>query len=130
MARVTRANGRIVISDFDWDAAMIDHPDRSTTRQIVHTISDGIRHGQVGRELYHLLIDTGLKDVTLESHGIRLTHEFLHQLLDGHLRTAAANRRLDPEMVRSWWAELAAADAGGRFLTIWTAVLGTGVVPA
>jgi ubiquinone/menaquinone biosynthesis C-methylase UbiE len=129
MARTTRAGGRVVISDFDWDAAMIDHPDRSTTRQIVHTVSDGIRHGQVGRQLYHLLIDAGLTDVEIESHGIRLTHEFLHQLLDGHLRTAEAERRLEPQTVRSWWNQLAAADTGGRFLTIWTAVLGTGAVP-
>jgi hypothetical protein len=130
MARTTRAEGRIVISDFDWDAAMIDHPDRSTTREIVHSISDSIRHGQVGRELYRLLIDAGLGDVAIESHGVRLTYEFLHQLLDGHLRNAEASRKLDPEIVRSWWKELETANTEGRFLAIWTAVLGCGVVPA
>jgi ubiquinone/menaquinone biosynthesis C-methylase UbiE len=129
MARATRAGGRIVISDFDWDAAMIDHPDRSMTRQIVRTVSDGIRHGQLGRQLYRLLIDAGLSDVVIESHGIRLTHEFLHQLLDGHLRIAEAERRLEPQTVRSWWKDLDVADTGGRFLTIWTAVLGTGAAP-
>jgi SAM-dependent methyltransferase len=128
MARTTCAGGRIVISDFDWDAAMIDHPDPSATRQIVHSVSDGIRHGQIGRELYHLLIDAGLRDVAIESHGIRFTLDFLHKLLDGHLRTAEAEGRLEPQLVRAWWEELERADATGRFLSIWTAVLGTGTV--
>jgi ubiquinone/menaquinone biosynthesis C-methylase UbiE len=130
LARITRPGGRIGISDFDWDAAMIDHPDRSTTRLIVHSVSDGIRHGQIGRQLNHLLLDAGLTGVTIESYGIRLTHKFLHQLLDGHLRTAEAEQRLERQIVQSWWKELAAADASGRFLTIWTAVLATGTVPA
>ena len=51
MGRVTRPGGRIVLFDFDWDAALIDHPDKTATRQIIQTVSDGIRHGQIGRQL-------------------------------------------------------------------------------
>ncbi len=70
---MTRRGGRIVISDFDWDAEIYDHPDREDTRSIVQAISDGIKHGQIGRALPRLLLDAGLTDLTVESHGIRLT---------------------------------------------------------
>jgi SAM-dependent methyltransferase len=128
MARVTRPGGRIAISDFDWDAAMIDHPDPAATRRIVRTVSDGIHHGRIGRELHGRLLDAGLTDVGAESHGVRLPHDFLHRLLDGQLDAAQADGRLAPEEVAAWWEGLDRAQARGRHLAIWTAVLAAGSV--
>jgi SAM-dependent methyltransferase len=66
MVRVTRPGGRIVISDFDWDVMMIDHPDRAVTRTIVHAVCDGIRNGRIGSQLPRLMSDANLVDVTFQ----------------------------------------------------------------
>lgn len=128
LERVTRRGGRIVISDFDWDAEIYDHPDREDTRSNVQAVSDGIKHGQIGRALPRLLLDAGLTDLTVESHAIRLTYDFIHQLLDGHLEAAEASGKLPVGMVERWWKPLAEAEASGRFLAMKTAVFAAGTV--
>ena len=130
MARVTRPGGRIVLSDFDWDAALIDHPDKHATRTIIQTVSDGIRHGQIGRQLGRLLHESGLTDITVESRGIQLPYDFLHKLLDGHLRSAQDQHKLDAGLVEEWWRSLERANDRHQFLAIWTAVLAAGTIPS
>ena len=58
LVRVTRPGGALVVLDFDWDTLVIDHPDRELTRQIGRSTSDGIQHGQIGRQLPRLFRGT------------------------------------------------------------------------
>jgi SAM-dependent methyltransferase len=128
MARVTRPGGRIVLSDFDWDAALVDHPDKHATRLTIQTVSDGIRHGRIGRQLARLLHESGLTDIGVESHGIQLPYDFLRKLLDGHLSAARDQHKLSTERLKAWWQPLSNANDEGRFLAIWTAVLAAGTI--
>jgi hypothetical protein len=55
MVRVTRAGRQVVIFDVHWDAMVIDHPDRSRTREVVHTACNAARHGWIGCQLPRLM---------------------------------------------------------------------------
>jgi len=130
MVRVTRPRGRVVISDFHWDGLAFDHPDRDTTRRIVHAVCDGIRHGLIGSKLPRLMQDAGLVDVQIEGHAIRFTRPFLHRLLDGHLARAHDEGRLTEVELADWWRPLDHAATTGRLMASHLAFIATGTVPA
>lgn len=66
MVRVTRPGGRVVVFDVHWDAVVIDHPDRSLTREIVHVACDAVRHGWIGGQLPRFMDNAGLTDIQVE----------------------------------------------------------------
>lgn len=116
MARVTRGGGRVVISDFHWDALVIDHPDRQLTRTIVHIACDAIRHGWIGSQLPRLMADAGLVAVRLEGYALRVLPQVMHHVLHGPLTQAQQQGHLDQADVAEWWRPLDGAEARGQFL--------------
>jgi ubiquinone/menaquinone biosynthesis C-methylase UbiE len=116
MARVTRVGGRVVVSDFHWDALVIDHPDRILTRTIVHTACDTIRHGWIGSQLPRLMAHAGLIDIQVEGHALRVAHPVLHHVLHGPLTYAQQQGHLDQTDIAEWWRPLDEAEARGQFL--------------
>jgi ubiquinone/menaquinone biosynthesis C-methylase UbiE len=130
MARVSRAGGRVVVSDFHWDALVIDHPDRTRTREIVHTACDGIRHGWIGSQLPRLAAEAGLIDVQVEGYAMRFTHQVLREVLNGPLAQAQQQGHLDETDIAQWWRPLDEAETRGLFLTTILAFIVTGTVPA
>lgn len=129
MVRLTRPGGRIVISDFDWDALVIDHPNRAATRTIVHAVCDGIRNGQIGSQLPRLMSDAGLVEVVLQGRAIQFTHSFFHQLLAGHLDRAQEEGRLQGIQLAEWWPPLDEAESRGQFTTALVGFIASGEVP-
>jgi hypothetical protein len=95
MVRVTRARGRVVVSDLHWDALATDHPDRTRTRMIVHTAFGDIRHGWIGRQLPRLMTDAGLIDIQVEGHALRVISQVLRQVLNSPLTRAQQQGHLD-----------------------------------
>jgi ubiquinone/menaquinone biosynthesis C-methylase UbiE len=130
MARVTRAGGHVVVSDFHWDALVIDHPDRKLTRTIVHTACDMIRHGWIGSQLPRLMADAGLIDVQLEGHALRVTHQIMRHVLKGPLTQAQQQDHLDQVEIAEWWRPLEEAEARGQFLATMLTFIVTGTVAA
>jgi ubiquinone/menaquinone biosynthesis C-methylase UbiE len=65
MIRVARSGTRIVVFDFDWDAVVINSPDRSLTRKIVRMMSDSVRQGWIGRRLPALFRESGLREIAI-----------------------------------------------------------------
>jgi SAM-dependent methyltransferase len=130
MVRVTRAGGRVVISDVHWDALVIDHPDRTRTREIVHTACDGIRHGWIGGQLPRLVADAGLDDVQVEGYALRFTCGLLRQALNGPLAHAQQQGRLNEIDIAQWWRPLDEAEARGQFLATILTFIVAGTVPA
>jgi SAM-dependent methyltransferase len=129
MVRVTRPGGRIAILDLDWDALVIDHPDRAGTRTIVHAVCDGIRNGRIGSQLPRLMSHAGLVEVVLQGRAVRFTHSFLHRLLDGHLSRAQEEGRLDGVELTEWWPALDEAESRGQFMAALVAFIASGAVP-
>jgi ubiquinone/menaquinone biosynthesis C-methylase UbiE len=128
MARVTRAGGRVVVSDFHWDALVIDHPDRRLTRTIVHTACDMIRHGWIGSQLPRLMADAGLIDIQVEGHALRVAHQVMRYVLNGPLTNAQQQGHLDETDVTQWWRPLDEAEARGQFLATMLTFIVSGTV--
>jgi ubiquinone/menaquinone biosynthesis C-methylase UbiE len=129
MVRVTRRGGRVAAFDFDWDTQIIDSPNKETTRAIVRSFSDGIRHGWIGRQLPRLFREHGLTDVAVVPYQVFVHLEFLELLLGGHLVTAQENGLVRPEEVERWWTDLRAAAGRGDFLATFTAFVVAGTKP-
>jgi SAM-dependent methyltransferase len=115
MVRVVRPGGRIVVFDFDWDTVFVDSPYKETTRKIVQTFSDGIKHGWIGRSLPRLFHAAGLTEVACVPHAVRIYCAFAHRLLDGHLTKAQATGILSSDELTCWWAHLEKAEDVGQF---------------
>lgn len=126
MTRVTRAGGHVVVSDFHWDALVIDHPDRALTRTIVHTACDTIRHGWIGSQLPRLMADAGLIDIQIEGHALRVTHQVMRHVLNGPLTQAQQQGHLDQTDIAQWWQPLDDAEARGQFLATMLTFIVTG----
>jgi ubiquinone/menaquinone biosynthesis C-methylase UbiE len=129
MLRVTRRGGRVAAFDFDWDTLIVDSPHKDTTRAIVRSFSDGIRHGWIGRQLLRLFREHGLTDVSVVAHQVFAHLEFFELLLGGHLVRAQDQGLVSPEGVERWWTDLRAAADKDNFLATVTALIVAGTAP-
>jgi SAM-dependent methyltransferase len=129
LVRVTRPGGRLVVFDFDWDTLVVDHPHRALTRTLVRSVSDGIRHGWIGRQLLRLCQEAGVVAPLVEPHTVRFTVPFLHWLLDGHLGRAQAAGEFTRSALDRWWQRLHEAEQHGRFFAAMTGAIVTGSAP-
>lgn len=130
MVRVTRPGGRVVLSDFHWDALVIDHPDRARTREIVHIVCDAIRHGWIGGQLPRLMADAGLIDVQVEGYTLQPTYPVFRRTFNGTLAQAQQQGQLDEADVTHWWRQLDEAEARNQFMVAMLTFIVTGTVPA
>jgi SAM-dependent methyltransferase len=128
MARVTRAGGRVVVADFHWDALVIDHPDRTLTRTIVHTACDTIGHGWIGSQLPRLMADADLVDVQVDGYALRAPYQVMRQILNGPLTSAEQQGDLDQADITQWWLPLDEAETRGQFLATMLTFIVTGTV--
>jgi hypothetical protein len=104
-----------VVFDFDWDTVFVDSPYKVITRKIVHTFSDGIKHGWIGRSLPRLFHTSGLTAVTCIPHTVCIYYAFAHRLFDGHLAKAQETGILSADELARWWDHLEKAEAAGQF---------------
>jgi len=130
LARVLRPGGRAVVFDFDWDALVVDGAAPELTRRIVHSYSDGVRHGRVGRALARLLRDAGLGDVSVLPYAVEIPYDFFGWLVSGHLDAALAAGRFMPKERIGWWDELDAVHELGRFFAAIVGFVVAGTKPA
>jgi len=63
LIRVTKAGGQVVISAPDHDTFIVNAPDRSLTRKLLHFICDGTYSGWIGRQLPSFCMEAGLQEV-------------------------------------------------------------------
>lgn len=129
MVRVAQPGGRIGVFDFDWDTTIVDGPDKETTRTIVRTFSDAIRHGWIGRQLPRLFQEQGLVGVTFEAIPVFVPYAFAELLLGGHTTRLQADGVLTPEQARAWWEQLQSANERDVFLLGFTGFIVVGTKP-
>lgn len=73
MARVTRARGRLVAAEPDWETLVIDATDQALTRRVRDVLCDTTPHGWMGRRLRGLFLAEGLEDVVVTAASVILT---------------------------------------------------------
>jgi hypothetical protein len=120
MVRVTRWGGRLVLFEPDWETLVIDVPDRTVTRAILTLRCDKYRQGWVGRQLYRLLIDAGLRDVAVTGMSFVLTdYALAEQILEIRkaVENAVAAGVMERDAAWEWIAQLDASSATGRFFS-------------
>lgn len=130
LVRVTRPGGCLAVFDFDLDTVVIDNPYRDTTRAVVRSFSDSIRHGWIGRQLPRLFQEQGLTAIQVAPRTIRIGYEFAQLLLGGHLTRAQQEGVLAPAALERWWRQLEAAEQAGTFYMAFTAFIVSGTRPS
>ena len=132
LVRVTRSGGRIVVFDADWETLIVDADDIATTRAILRTKCDLLRHGWIGRQLAGLMHEAGLGEITIKPATLILTDGPLAIALHG-LRPAAeeAQQRgqITPEQCDAWFDNVLRRHADGRFFSSVTAFIVCGRKP-
>lgn len=114
LIRVLRPGGKLAAFDYDFDTLAVDHPDRATTREIVHYWADHHQQPWCGRQTRRRFLARGLKNVTVTPHPVSVTYEFFRSAMDGALTEGVASGALDvsPD---EWWRPLSEAADEGRF---------------
>ncbi len=123
LARVTRPGGRVVVTEPDLGASMVDSPDTAATREVLACVCDGFPNGWVGRQLRAMFLDAGLID--LEVRCFTTTNTSLSDWgrnmgIDDALRTAVTLGRISVACAEAWLGELRGRDETGRFLAATT----------
>ena len=129
MIRVTKAGGRVAITDVDIDCTAIAGKNRAQTRKMTSLVAETFLHPTSGRELPALLRAAGLKDVTVDYMVAASTHEFCVFTTQGTLRAAAEAGKVTTAEVDEWYRELAELEAAGDFLQLWIFAIAGGTVP-
>ena len=133
MKRVVRPEGRVVVLDWDFDTAAVDHPDRELSRRILHWRND--HHGGnnwSGRQLWQRMRTAGLQNLSVHP-WVSVTHhetDGLTQSLWRAAQVACEGGAISPAEQEAWTLELKSRIQAGTFFAsiVYFIVKGT-VVP-
>ncbi len=100
MARVTRAGGRVIAIEPDWDTLIIDSHDLRMARHVVRAQADAIRHPDIGRQLPRLAADAGLEILNVDHTTIVIRDP---ERAEDMFRLRAAIDSLQDATASSWW---------------------------
>jgi ubiquinone/menaquinone biosynthesis C-methylase UbiE len=118
LRRVVRPGGRVVLMDWDFDTAAVDHSNRELTRRLLHWRSDHYGgNNWSGRQLMGLANRAGLQEVQVTPAVIVARDEragFTQSLWRAAQRACEAGA-ITPAEQDAWLAELRGRIAGGRF---------------
>ena len=115
LIRATRAGGRIATFDYDFETLVVDHPDATATRRVVHAWVDGHHNGWFGRQTAREFLSRGLRDVTVVPQTVLMPFAFFERALTGNIA-----RALPADELERWWRPLRQAAAEGRFFAAQT----------
>lgn len=119
LARVTKSGGRVVVSEADLGASLVDAADRETTREILAGVMDEIANPWIGRQLRAHFLHAGLVDVEVYLFPVLSTSlgEWRCRMgIDEALAYAIRSGRVRRESGEAWLAQLHERDARGAFL--------------
>lgn len=118
MARVVRPGGRIVLADWDFETATVDHPNRELTRRLLHWRNDH-KGGDnwSGRQLLARASDAGLRKISVTPLVVVARDEepALTQSLWRAAEVARDGGAITPDEHDIWISTLKERIAGGRF---------------
>ncbi len=133
LARVTKPGGRVVVTEADLGAGLVDSSYRQITRDVLTAASDAFANPWIGRQLRAHFLDAGLTDVEVRLFPVASTSftEWNRRMgISEALDRAIACGRVSREHGEAWLDELRERDARGRFLASSTFFMAAGTRPA
>jgi ubiquinone/menaquinone biosynthesis C-methylase UbiE len=118
MIRVVKLGGRVVVMDWDFETAVVDHPNRDLTRRILQWRCD--HHGGnnwSGRQLWRQMLLAGLKHLSVHPF-VSVVHAEADGLTQSLWRAAQVVRDgggISPEEHDDWTGELKKRIEAGNF---------------
>lgn len=87
MARVTCQNGKVVVSEPDWDTLLIDLENKHLVRKLIHFITDNIvKHGWIGRQLPRFFKAANLRNISVSTDSLLINNFSLAEKIYGFKR--------------------------------------------
>lgn len=132
MTRVVKRGGRVVVMDWDFDSAVVDHPDRELTRRLLHWRND--HHGGdnwSGRQLWWRMVAAGLQSLTVHP-VVTVVHGEeggLTQSLWRAAQVARDNGGITPDEHDAWVDVLKERIRAGTFFASIVYFIVSGIVP-
>ena len=123
MARVTRPGGQVAALEFDLGTAMIDHPDRATTRLILGSSEEEAIQGWMGRQLPRLFAQAGLTEVSVTPSAILSDLTIAQMLFRRPAERLTKQGILTSGQVGQWWSQLSQRAAESQLVVGATALL-------
>ena len=133
LSRVTRAGGRVVVTEPDLGASMVDAADAATTREVLAHVCNDFPNGWMGRKLRRMFLDAGFVDVEMRFFTMMNTSfsEWRKRMgIDDALRATIESGIISTTSAQAWLDELRGLDAAGRFLAASTLSMVSGTKPA
>ena len=125
MARLTRPGGSVLAFDFDSDQTVVDAPEPALVRRIAEVLDAAVPHPWIGRQLFRLFQQAGLRDVRVVPHALCFSgaagFTVYQRLNRGTIDRAMEAGQVSASEVAAWWAALEQAAGAGTFFS---AVLG------
>lgn len=120
--RLLKPGGRVVIFDFDWDAVVISHDDKTLTRKIVRYASDSFPRGRIGGELFAQMRNAGFTNVRVKPYSYsgsnKVIQDITKRIYEGILQTGISTNVFTQEEIDGWWKAFdKSAEEGNLFVS-------------
>jgi len=115
MVRVTRPGARIVVADGDIDLTVVEIPDRTLARKIIHAACDQMQHGWIGRQMPRFFQQAGLSDIRVDGRMMHLNYSFFQTVFGGVLQRAQATGSISEQDLSHFWNALKQAEQEQHF---------------
>jgi ubiquinone/menaquinone biosynthesis C-methylase UbiE len=125
--RVLKPAGRAVAFEFDLGTAVLDHPDRPTTRTVLDYVADAAPFGWAGRALSRLYRKAGLADVRTHTRLVPNDYAFFAFTMRRPLARLVRDGVLSPHRAVEWLHMLEERHRNGDYTGGTTGFLVTGV---
>jgi ubiquinone/menaquinone biosynthesis C-methylase UbiE len=130
MARVTRPNGLVVVSEIDSGTIFLDGPDSHVADTLLHAVASGLPNPRIGRRLPRLLAEAGLADVHCVPQVVLNPVAFLRIVFASKLEQLVAAGEVSPSGADAFWAEQERGEHEGWLCTGVTCFTATGRKPS
>jgi ubiquinone/menaquinone biosynthesis C-methylase UbiE len=117
LARVTRPDGLVVVSEIDLGTIFLTGPDDEVADALLEAFAAGLPNGRIGRQLHRAFVEAGLEDVRCLPLVVLNSVALLRIVFGGRLDQLVADGVVTAAEADAFWAEQERAERGGWLCT-------------
>lgn len=107
--------GHLVVFEFDYLGAFVDHPDAARTHAWMQRVSTSVPSPMIGRQLPRLMREMGLSEVIARPQTVMTPLPMFRKVVQGTLDALCQAGEMTRTELDAWWQELEVLDAQGLF---------------